>query len=69
MKTKETTAPIPAPTGSLSHPAADPERGLTADELEQATERGARAELNLSCSDLACHVATNEFDLVDPASL
>ena len=38
--------------------------GLTSDEVERATEGIDPAELNLECSDLACHIAINEFELL-----
>lgn len=38
--------------------------GLTAEELNLASDEFNQTELNLSCSAEACHIATNEFDLV-----
>jgi hypothetical protein len=40
------------------------ELGLTSEDLKRATDRPDSTELNLECSDLACHIATNEFELV-----
>ena len=41
--------------------------GLTANEVEHAVS-ATDTELNLSCSNLACHIAINEYELIFLAS-
>ena len=38
--------------------------GLTSEDLEHATEGVPETALNLNCSEEACYVAINEFELI-----
>ena len=50
-----------------SDPATPTETGLTAQEIERATA-ATDTELNLNCSNFACYIAINEFELIFLAS-
>ena len=40
------------------------ELGLTSEDLSHATEGTSDTALNLNCSEAACYIAINEFELV-----
>ncbi len=40
------------------------EVGLTADQLDASTRHTDDTQVNLVCTEDACHVATNEFELI-----